>query len=299
MLVLLVAYQITEEEKYLDGVIKAGDWHVAAQLGPPTHGWTLAYDGDNKPAWSRVYHPPALSSGSSHQACNTLLFMYDLTGDPKYLEPVGRYIEWEKTALMEVKIDGEEVAMRSELVEHDTGRPIAVDHQTWNIHYLDTPQDRAAFLQTGAGLFRNSEQLSEEEFPWYLFMNQPYGPELEAALEHRLRDDRPQPMRLTRAQLAESVSRYANEELHTILAAQNEGGVWPILATEFGGQGSNNIGAFFYLVEYRAYRLLSLLERSRILTGEIQQDIWDFPGPFIHETQHTLRHQNWMDLRAR
>ena len=127
MLVLLMAYQITKEEKYLDGVIRAGDWHVAAQLDGPTYGWSLAYDGDNVPAWPRVYYPPALSYGSSTTACHTLLFMYDLTGDRKYLEPVRRYIEWEKIALMTVTVDGEEVAMRQDRSPHRR-RPEDLDH---------------------------------------------------------------------------------------------------------------------------------------------------------------------------
>ena len=292
MKVLLVAYGIMKERRYLDGVIRAGDWHISSQLDLPTPGWSLAYDGNNIPAWSRVYHPPTLSSGSGSSACKALLFMYDLTGDRKYLEPVRRYIEWEKSTLMKVVVDGEEVAMRSRLFEYKTGRPIAVDLKTWEIHYVDTPEDRAAFVETGATSWVSGSQ--EQGFPWTRYFGTPDWPQLEAALEER--EGRPlQAVQLTRAQLAESVSTFAGEQLDDVLAGQNEEGVWTRLHTRPGGQGSYNIGRFFVLVEHRASQLLSLLERSRILTGETQRDIWDFPG-LIRENEHPLRHQNWMDL---
>ena len=295
MLVLLVAHQITGEQKYLDGVIKAGDWHVAAQLDGPTYGWSLAYDGDNVPAWSRVYHPPALSPGSSTTACNTLLFMYDLTGDAKYLEPVPRYIEWEKSALMKVTVDGEEVDMLGRLVDYKTGRPIAVDLKTWEIHHVDTPEDRAAFVQSGAASWESGSQ--GEEFPWNRYFKRPDWPRLQAEMDRRL-EDRPRPMRLTRAQLAESASRYVGDELDQVLAEQNEAGVWPRLVTEKpGAQGSYNIGAYFTLWEHRVNDMLSLLERSAILTGESQREIWSFPNVLpIQDRDHSLRHHNWMDL---
>jgi hypothetical protein len=72
ILVLLVAHRLTNEKKYLDALMKAGEWHIGAQLGPPTYGWALAYDGQNRPVWARVYHPPGLSSGSSSSAAAIL-----------------------------------------------------------------------------------------------------------------------------------------------------------------------------------------------------------------------------------
>ncbi len=293
MRVLLVAYQVTGEAKYLEALRRAGDWHIACQLGAPTHGWALAYDGDNVPVWSRVYHPPALSPGSSASACETLLFMYDLTGEAKYLAPVRRYIEWEKGALMKVEIDGEEVAMRGALVDYKTGRPIAVDLKTWEIHYTDTPENRAAFVESGAASWVSGSQ--GEEFPWKRYFRRPDWPRLEAALEQRQQEGRPRPYRLSPAELAESVSRYVAEELDEALGGQNEEGVWTVLSTRPGGQGSYNIGRYFQLVEHRAYKLLSLLERSRILAGEIEREIWTFPT-FIQDSEHTLHNQNWMDL---
>ncbi len=295
MKVLLVAYQITGEQKYLDGVIRAGDWHISAQLGPPAEGWSLAYDGDNKPAWSRVYHPPALSSGSSTTACRTLLFMYDLTGDPKYLEPVRRYVEWEKGALTKVEVDGEEVLMRSNLVDYETGRPIAVDLKTWTIHYLDTPEDRAAFFRTGATSWAGESQ-EQGEFAWSLYFKAPDWPPLQAQLEKREHGNRPRPARLARADLVESVPREAGEErLDRMLEGQNEAGVWPRLVTGHGAQGSFNIGGYLEVPGCRTWELLSLLERSQILSGQIQREIWTFPGLIPHN-EPGLRYRNWMDL---
>ena len=180
--VMQLAHHLTGLDKYRDAIVRNGEWHLAAQLGPPTYGWALAYDGRNQPVWSRVYHPPALSPGSSASACENLFFLYDLTGDRKYLEPVSRYLEWEKSALIQVTLGGEKVAMRSQLVDHTTGRPIAVDLKNWKTYFLDTPQERAAFLKTGSALWANPDQLSEEDFPWAAFMKRPDGPRLEPEL---------------------------------------------------------------------------------------------------------------------
>ncbi len=223
--------------------------------------------------------------------------MYDLTGDPKYLEPVRRHIEWEKTAIMMVKVDGEEKPRRGQLVDHESGRPIAVDLKRWTIHYLDTPEDRAAFVASGAARFRTPDRILEDEFPWHLYTTTPRWPTLEPELESRLQGARPQPTRLVGGQLAGSVSRYAGDRLDKVLAEQNEEEVWPVLATEFSGQGSNNIGTFFYLVDDRAYQLLSVLERSKIIAGEIEREIWDFPGLLLVQAgEHPLHNRNWMDL---
>ena len=290
MLVLLVAHQVMGEAKYLEGLRRGGDWNIAAQLGPPTHGWSLAYDGDNAPVWARVYHPPALSSGSSSTVCQTLFFMYDLTGDPKYLEPVRRYIEWEKTALMDVEVDGEVVAMRSRLVDYKNGRPIAVDLETWTIHYLDTPENRAAFLRTGAQSWISREEWTEEDpFPWKLYAKRPDYPALEAQLAERSGGKRPRPARQSEEQLRESLTQLS-QRAEQIMAAQNDEGIW-VMPVEGQRARATSIGSFFLLVNEKIYTLLWVLERGRILSGEIEGEIWTYPLHFVHEA---LRHENWM-----
>src|SRR5207245_4015685 len=137
------------------------------QIGAPTYGWTLAYDGENRPAWSRVYHPPAVSSGSSHSAASMLFFMYDLTGDPKYLDPVRKYIEAEKRMATKIRVDGREIQVRGNLLDYQRGRPIAVDVKTRKTYFLDTPEERAAFLRTGATQWKVTGTYSEDKFPWY------------------------------------------------------------------------------------------------------------------------------------
>ena len=291
ILALLVAHRITGEAKYLEGLRRGGDWHIASQLGPPTYGWSLAYDGDNVPVWARVYHPPALSSGSSSTVCRSLCFMYDLTGDPKYLEPVRNYIEWEKTALRDVEVDGEQVAMRSRLVDYKTGRPIAVDLKTWTIHFLDTPENRAAFLETGTQSWISKEEWTKERpFPWHLYAKRPDYPALEPLLGERSDDGkRPRPARLSEEELRESVATLS-ERAEQIMAAQNEAGLW-VLPVEGQRSRATSIGSYFVLVDGKIYSLLWLLERARILSGEIDSEIWTYPLYLIPEP---LRHENWM-----
>ena len=186
-----------------------------------------------------------------------LFFMYDLTGDPKYLDPVRKYIEAEKRMATKIRVDGREIQVRGNLVDYQSGRPIAVDVKTWKTYFLDTPEERAVFLRTGATQWKVTGTYSEDKFPWYpSFFRKPEWPDLQVALENRRGGKRPRPEQLSNAVLAESLSRMI-KEAEKIIAEQNDKGTWPILSTQVGAQGSYNIGAYFPLVEWKASRLLS------------------------------------------
>ena len=54
MTVMLVAYGVTGDRRYVESLVGAADWIATAQLGPPTYGWAAHYDENNEPSWGRV-----------------------------------------------------------------------------------------------------------------------------------------------------------------------------------------------------------------------------------------------------
>ena len=177
--------------------------------------------------------------------------------------------------------------MRSQLVDHETGRPIAVDLKTWTIHYLDTPEARAAFLATGAQSWRK-KGADEASFPWQTYMKRADWPQLEPLLAERSDGKGPQPARLTEEQIEESLADLSRQ-VDRIAEAQDDRGVW-VQPVPGQRDRATSVGSFIELVDGRMYPLLQLIEYARILSGGIKREIWTYPSPLVSG----LRHENMM-----
>ena len=75
---------------------KLGDFLLLAQMPEPQPGWAQQYDTRMRPAWARKFEPPALAGRESKDAMETLLRIFSITADAKYLEPLPRAIAWLK-----------------------------------------------------------------------------------------------------------------------------------------------------------------------------------------------------------
>ena len=283
MTMMLVAYRLTGEKKYLDALMRAGDWVLAAQMGPPTYGWASHYDANNRPVWGRNFEPPGVSSVGGESLA---LFMYDLTGDRKFLDPVRKYLEWEKGgAITRLNIGGKVIEGRCQYYDVQTGRPIR--GLNGKVYDVNSAEQRAALIKD---TWANPRGLTDSEFPW---LGAPIWASLEAEVNSRLKEPRPLPIALDRDQIAQSMPAL-QEQVLKILEEQNEAGVWTMVGDRTGG-----IGEHFMLVDYNPEKLLSLLERSRILSGELTRPIWIFPStsmPYSFSLP-TICRENWMDLK--
>jgi hypothetical protein len=94
MQAMLMGWHLTEERKYLDALLRAGDWIIRGQLPGQACGWAEQYTDDGKPAWAREFEPPATSMTAVEYAAEALFLLYDLTGDEKYLAPLRRCVQW-------------------------------------------------------------------------------------------------------------------------------------------------------------------------------------------------------------
>ena len=100
--VMLLANQVygdtngEEATKYLRAAERAGDFLILAQLPEPQPAWAQQYDFEMHPCWARKFEPPAVTGSESQGAIRTLMQIYVVTGDRKYLKPIPPAIEYLK-----------------------------------------------------------------------------------------------------------------------------------------------------------------------------------------------------------
>ena len=91
---MLLAYEVYGKKAYLAGALKGGEFLLLAQMPDPQPGWAQQYNGQMQPDWARKFEPPAITGGESQGAMDTLLDLYEVKQDPKYLDAVGRALDY-------------------------------------------------------------------------------------------------------------------------------------------------------------------------------------------------------------
>jgi len=86
--VMLLAFSVYRDERYLQAVERAGDFILSAQMPDPQPAWAQQYDLAMQPAWARKFEPPAVTGGESQGVIRTLLRIYRETGQRRYLDAV-------------------------------------------------------------------------------------------------------------------------------------------------------------------------------------------------------------------
>ncbi len=84
------AYEIYKDEKYKEALTRLGDFLILAQMPDPQPAWAQQYNYDMQPIWARRFEPAAITGSESQDALETLMRIYRVTGDAKYLEPIPR-----------------------------------------------------------------------------------------------------------------------------------------------------------------------------------------------------------------
>jgi len=92
--VLMEAYEIYEDERYQQAVLKLGDFLIQAQLPDPQPAWAQQYNFEMQPIWARKFEPPAVTGGETQDVIETLMNIYRFSGDRKYLEPIPRALAY-------------------------------------------------------------------------------------------------------------------------------------------------------------------------------------------------------------
>lgn len=82
---MLSASTIYSDDRYRQSAIKGGDFLLLAQMPEPQPAWAQQYNLEMHPAWARKFEPPAISGSESQRIVDTLVLLYQETGDSKYL----------------------------------------------------------------------------------------------------------------------------------------------------------------------------------------------------------------------
>ncbi len=99
---LMLAEQVYESQIVLakrirGSILRLGDFLIAAQMPDPQPAWAQQYNDDMQPIWARKFEPPAITTSESYSVMGTLMDLYVLTGDDKFLKPIKPALRYLKT----------------------------------------------------------------------------------------------------------------------------------------------------------------------------------------------------------
>lgn len=154
---LLEAYRIYGKKEYLNAACKGGEFLILAQMPEPQPAWAQQYNFQMEPAWARRFEPPAIAAAESANAVQTLIELYLITADERYLHPVPKALDWFKRSQLPN-------TRWARFYELQTNRPVYINSR-YELVY--EPKDlRKGYAFEGEfgipGLFKRFERLKQE-----------------------------------------------------------------------------------------------------------------------------------------
>ncbi len=128
---LFLAFNVYQDERYRDSLIRFGDFLILAQMPEPQPAWAQQYNHQLQPIWARKFEPPAIAGRESEDVIETLMKLTQMTGERRFLEPVPAAIAWLKRSRL---ADGQ-IARFYEL---QTNTPLYLTKDTYELTYEDT-----------------------------------------------------------------------------------------------------------------------------------------------------------------
>lgn len=128
---LQLAYEVYSDERYRQAMLKFGDFLILAQLPEPQPAWAQQYNHQLQPIWARKFEPPAIAGRESEDAIATLLYLTEVTGEKRFLEPIPRAIAW----LRRSQLPDGQIARFYEL---NTNTPLYFVKDTYELTYDDS-----------------------------------------------------------------------------------------------------------------------------------------------------------------
>lgn len=97
---LLDAADVYQDPKYQAAAARLADFLILAQMPEPQPAWSQQYGYDMRPIWARRFEPAAITGGESQDVLETLLKIYAVTGERKYLAPIEPALAYLKKSLL-------------------------------------------------------------------------------------------------------------------------------------------------------------------------------------------------------
>lgn len=129
--VFIRAYEVYQDERYLNALKRLGDFLLLAQMPEPQPAWCQQYNDSMQPIWARKFEPPAIAGSESQDAMLTLIRIAEVSKDRKYLEPIPRALRYfrEECLLADGRL--------ARFYELQTNKPLYMDKQ-YRLTYDDS-----------------------------------------------------------------------------------------------------------------------------------------------------------------
>ncbi len=99
---LLLADEVyIDDSRYRQAALRTADFLLLAQMPEPQPAWAQQYNFEMEPVWARKFEPPAISGSESQEIILSLMRVYEITGDKRYLETLPRALEYLKRSQIE------------------------------------------------------------------------------------------------------------------------------------------------------------------------------------------------------
>ncbi|MDA7922130.1 pectate lyase [Verrucomicrobiales bacterium] len=131
MKLLLRAYALEGDTRFLDSAKRCGEFLLLAQHTGKQRGWSQQYNHRMEPVWARKFEPPSVSSTESMGAIEALFELWVATGEQRFIETIPDALAW----MEESQLPSGEWARFYEL---KTNRPLYCDADTYALTFEDT-----------------------------------------------------------------------------------------------------------------------------------------------------------------
>jgi PelA/Pel-15E family pectate lyase len=164
---MLVAARQYEDPRYMDSVKRCLEFYLRSQLPEPQAAWAQQYDEELQPAWARKFEPPSVTGNESAGNMQLLMDMYIELGDTRYLEAVGRAIQWYQRS----RIGGsEDNGIWARFYELGTNKPLYFT-RTYELVYTDDDLPVHYSFKSGYGVnsrMRQYQRIREKGREYFL-----------------------------------------------------------------------------------------------------------------------------------
>ncbi len=148
---MFLASEIYDSEEYADAAKRGGEFILLAQMPEPQPGWAQQYNAQMHPAWARKFEPPAVTGAESQRVMRTLLRLFELTGEERFLEPLPRALAYFRRS----RLDNGQLARFYEL---RTNRPLYFT-KDYQLVYRDDDLPTHYGFKASDGLDRIQQEL--------------------------------------------------------------------------------------------------------------------------------------------